>query len=171
MLLLGGCVADHVKLGISDLEWSSLALEKKQSLIINYRRVAAEQRKIRGRAYFGNKFLLVRVFGGQVMFPPSFVSWQDYKAINFSLATGECRNLKVTSKANPKEYSELRACFLDNILYLDSSRYDPIKKMGSVAIYSSPLWLEGFTYKGINSDGYLRLSNVSIEVKQQNLQR
>jgi hypothetical protein len=60
----------------------------------------------------------------------------------------------------------LRACFKRNILFLDPSRFDLTKKEGSVRLYQSPLWRDGFTYKNIDSSGYVKLTDVNITIFQ-----
>jgi hypothetical protein len=167
-MLFSGCTVNHDKLGISSLEWSSLAPEKQRALITNYKKIAAEQAKF-GKKISGKPSLMVTISKGEVMFPPLFINWQKYRPVSFVLAKGECRTIPVVSTVNQKCNTELTACYLENLLTLDRSRYDSSIKIGSVNIYSSPLWLDGFIYKGVNSNGYVRFSNVNIEVKQEKL--
>lgn len=168
-LLLVGCATNIPKnLGISDLEWSSYSKEKQQSLLAHYEKVVKEHKNTKQpEPKAGNKVLIVGITNGQVMFPPSFINWQNYKPVRFAVYAGQCRNVKLEHKSDAKTKTELRACYYGNVLYLDPSRYNFIKRHGTASIHSSPLWLEGFAYKGVNSHGYVRLSNVTVTIKLQ----
>lgn len=166
-LFLFGCATTQpsARLGISDLEWSSYSQEKQKSLLADHDKVI-NNRKNMGKHGVGNASLEISMYDGKIMFPPSFITWQDYKPVKFDIFAGQCRDVELEHKSNKDSKTELGVCFYDNILHIDPSRYDLTKKHGSASIHSSPLWLDGFAYKGVNSNGYVRLSNVTVFVKQ-----
>lgn len=169
-IFLFGCVSGPRQLGISQLEWSSYSQEKREILLANYREINREWEaflKEQENSDTKKVFLAVSIYGGQVMFPPAFITWQKYQPIKFNIFPGECRSIEITSLSNTDVKSILDVCYLDKKLCLDHSRYKVTKKMGTVSIPHSPLWLTGFTYKGIDSDGYVRLNNVTIKIEQQ----
>lgn len=170
--MLVGCAANiPEKLGISDLEWESYSPGKQKVLLANHESMTKEwENKIaepEEQKALSGPFLEVSIYDGKVMFPPSFVNWQSYQPVRFNIFKDECRNVEIKQSAEDELKTELGACFRDNILYLDSSRFDPTKKAGTVTIHYSPLWLNGFTYKEVNSSGYVKLNNVTVGVKQE----
>lgn len=170
-LFLVGCAVNiPEKLGVSDLEWESYSKEKQKNLLANYERMMKEHgSESKGQEEDEDSkgpFLEVSIYDGKIMFPPSFINWQTYQPVRINIFKGECRNVELRSAADSNSKTMLGVCFRDNILYLDSSHYDLTKKIGTVSIYHSPLWLSGFAYKEINSTGYVKLSNVTVEIKQ-----
>ncbi len=173
-LLLVGCAANiPEKLGISDLEWESYSPSKQKALLANYERllhewekskIEPEEKKVRS-----GSFLMVSIYDGQVMFPPTFLNWQGYQRVHFNVFKDECSNVEIKSLATSEVKTQLSVCFRNNTLYLDSSRFDPAKKDGTATIHYSPLWLHGFAYKEINSSGYAKLNNVTVEVMQKEM--
>lgn len=170
-LFLLGCTSTSVptKLGISDLEWTSYSKDKQATLITNYYQIAEEHKntvkKQESKKINNENFLLVKIYNGHIMLPPLFINWHNYKPAQFTIFHGQCRDIVLEGSGNNSK-TLLRSCFHDNTLYLDPSRYDLTKKNGTVSIKSSPLWVSGFVYKGINSSGYVRLSDVTVEIKQ-----
>jgi len=168
-IFLLGCANNPVLLGISELEWTSYSPEKQKSLLASYNQAAKERKNIikeQGNQKLGNEFLEVTVFDGKVMFPPSFINWQNYKPVKFTIFEGQCSDIAIEHQSDNDSKTKLGVCFYDNVLYLDPIYYDLTKKNGTTTIHFSPLWLTGFTYKGISSSGYVRMNNVTIEIKQ-----
>ena len=170
IFLLGCAINIPEKLGVSNLEWMSYSQDKQKSLLADYElmqkeREGKEEKKEEHKNPIGI-YLEVSIYGGKIMFPPSFINWHNYKPARFVIFKGECSNIPIMHASDGSSKTELGVCFQDNVLYLDSSHYDLTKKMGSVTIYSSPLWLNGFIYNDISSTGYVRLSNVTVEVIQ-----
>ena len=162
---MSGCATSPVQLGIATAEWSTYSLEQQQKILDDakkyfkyHARVSKKYTRVTGEC------LEVAVHSGQVMLPP-FSDWTDYKPVYFTIFKGQCRDIAL-EQAAAEFQTELRVCYYGNVLYLDPSHYDLTKYKGSVSIHSSPLWLSGFSYKGINSSGYVRLKNVTIKVKQ-----
>jgi len=164
-----GCASVSEDLGITQLEWSSYSADKQKKLLTNYGEIIKERNTIieDQKNSLSDVFLAVKIHSGKVMFPPSFIDWQTYKPVSFKLFKGQCRNIEITSSLDENIKTTFGVCFKDNTLYLDPSRYDFKKKIGSVMIHSSPLWSSGFSYTGINSSGYLQLNDVTVEIKKE----
>ncbi len=172
-LFLIGCAANvHERLGVSELEWTSYSQDKQKVLLTNYERVTKERASELGQQQKKDKNALdvqaleVSIYGGKAMFPPAFINWYAYHPVHFNILSGECHNIELIQTADVESKTELRVCFHNNVLYLDASNYDLTKKFGSVSIYHSPLWSSGFAYKEISSSGYVKLNNVTVEIKQ-----
>ena len=171
ILFLSGCasVSVPVKLGITESEWMNISKDKKQILFSNYEQSIKERNQFikNKKDYVGSVFLEIAIHSGQVMMPP-FDYWQDYKPVKFIIFKDQYRDIILQSPIDKKSFVELGVYFYENKLYLDPSRYDLAKKNGSISINFSPLWPSGFSYKGINSSGYVRLNNVTIEIISKN---
>jgi len=165
-LFLVGCASMPENLGINELEWTSYSPKKQRILLEKHAQISKERELLtKVDENLGDTFLAVKVYGGKVMFPPLFLNWQNYKPMQFNIFNGRCQKIDLVSQASENIKTQLGVCFLDDVLYLDPSRYDFSKKLGSVNIYFSPLWTSGFSYKGINSTGYVQLNDVTVEIK------
>ena len=172
VVFLSGCagVSTPTKLGITKSEWVSYGKDKQKLLLSNYDKFTKERGKLIKKAkknLNSSYFLEVDIHGGKVMMPP-FNNLQDYVPVSFVILKEQCRNIILQQPTNKKMHTELDVCFYGNTLYLDPSHHDLAKKIGSISINSSPLWLSGFSYKGITSSGYVRLNDVAIEITQKN---
>lgn len=167
---LAGCTTVPEKIGISNLEWTSYSEAKQQTLITNYERIkkeqAAERNAQKNREAVTDLHLVVSISGGTVMFPPAFITWQNYRPVIFKIVQDKCQTVEVLHVVDGGPKTNLDVCWRGNILFLDPSYYDFTKKMGSVTIHRSPLWLTGYSYRGISSSGYVNLNNVNIRIKQ-----
>lgn len=179
-LFLSGCTTfSPQQMGISDAEWKSYGKEKQAKLLADYQEIYAEHygkktpdansddSDINQTDLYGNNFadgsLQIKISGGTAMLPP-FVYRQAYQPAEFVIAADECQNVMLSVSDNTKP-AALRVCYKNNILALDPSAFDKTKKDGTVTINYSPLWVDGFTYKNINSDGLVRLKNAAITIK------
>ena len=170
-IFLSGCagVSAPTKIGMTESEWSGYSPDKQKTLLANYEKFAAELKKSmkdKKSTVVDSVFLEVGMHDGKVMMPP-FNSLQDYNPVKFIVVKDRCRSIVLQQPNDKKVHTELEVCFYGNILYLDPSHYDLTKKNGSISINYSPLWLSGFSYKGISSSGYVRLNNVTVEIMQQ----
>jgi hypothetical protein len=166
-MLLSGCANDPLRLGIAESEWENYNIVEQQKLFANYRQIVAEHSSVvKDKSKdFGDIFLDVSIYGGKVMMPP-FINWSVYKPVKFRIFKGKCCNIVLSHATDATSQTELAVCFYGNTLYLDPSYYDLTKKDGSISIHFSPLWLSGFSYKEVSSSGYVRLKDVTIEIKQ-----
>lgn len=168
-LLLVGCACEPEQLGLSCLEWESYSPKRQNDLLANYSTITKERDdlfKIQDEESFDNVFLVVSIYNGKIMLPPSFINWQNYQPVKFTVVKGQCLDVEMISSVDDSVKTVLGVCYIGNSLYLDPSRYELTKKLGSVTIPFSPLWRTGFTYKGIDSSGYVKLNNVTIRIKQ-----
>lgn len=169
LLFLSSCasVSTPTKLGMTEAEWSSYTPDKQEMLLANYEKFAAENKYIKNKesVVANDMFLEVGIRDGKVMMPP-FNGWQDYNPTKFIISKDQCRSVVLQQPTDETVHTELEVCFNGNVLYLDPSHYDLTKKNGTISINFSPLWLSSFSYKGINSSGYVRLNNVTVEITQ-----
>lgn len=164
ILFLSGCSGSvPMKLGMTESEWLGYSPGKQQALLANYKKFVQEYKNFIKAQPSSDTFLEINIYDGKVMMPP-FDDWHDYDPIKFMIFKDQCRDIVLHQALNKKKFIELRGCFNGNILYLDPSRYDLMKKNGSISINFSPLWLSGFSYKGVNSSGYVKLKNVTIAI-------
>ena len=168
VLFLSGCVSMPVNLGISDSEWSSYSLEKQKKMLADSARFFKYHNSVIKKKKNDNAngvFLEVDIHSGQVMMPP-FSNWLDYRPVSFIIFKGQCRDIILEQSTDKNLQTELGVCFYGNVLSLDPSRYDLEKYKGSINAHSSPLWLTGFSYRGVSSSGYVRLKDVTIKITQ-----
>lgn len=167
-LLLNGCVgiSDATKLGIKETEWAAYNRNKQKELLLNYKKINKEfTNTAKNNINAKDDILNISIYDGKAMLPP-FDKQQYYTPVKFTIAKNRCNDISVYKPNDTKIYTKLRVCFYNDTLYLDPSYLDLSKKQGSISIHYSPLWLSGFTYKEITSSGHVRLSKVSIEIKQ-----
>lgn len=165
VLLLASCAISPNELGISQAQWNSYAPEQQQQFIKNHRLIQNNQGTLlQGDSNMSDESMLqVNVHGGQVIMPP-FTMLQDYQLVSFTITSGSCKTVPLV-QLNAKNKVGLTACYQNKILYLDPSKFDVEKQIGSIRFYFSPLWAEGYTYHHINSSGYVRVTNADITIK------
>jgi hypothetical protein len=160
---LAGCVTP-MRLGISEATWQNYSSEERKKIKEGYYELL--------KSRFGRKeekvisdggMLNVRISGGQVAMPP-FVHLSDYNQVDFDILSGNCRTVQVQGKNSNKKVA-LKVCYLNKILYLDPSPYDPKKRLGSIQLHYSPIWDRGFVYQRISSSGYVRLTHANVAVR------
>ena len=158
---LAGCATQPETLGISQQQWRKYDQQKQQQILADHKHLtalAAPEIDVPT----ANPWLKVAIHDGLVMMPP-FSARYKYIPTSFRIQQGTCQNVLLHTYHNTNHIM-LTACYKKNILWLDSSRYEIDKKYGSVRLYSSPLWIKGFTYNNLNSSGYARLHNVTVTV-------
>ncbi|KPJ68113.1 MAG: hypothetical protein AMJ43_01530 [Coxiella sp. DG_40] len=161
VLLLVGCAVGPVELGISQQQWNKYNPEKQQEILTAHKELLRAKRE--DQTLIGDSWLEVDIKGGSVMMPP-FIKRYEFAPVTFKIREGTCR---INALHNYKSSNSIKldCCYKNDILFLDPSRYEIDKKDGTVRLYFSPLWRQGFIYKNINSDGYARLHNVTIKIK------
>jgi len=166
---LFGCSTTPSELGIAANEWQSYSQERQKAILDNYRKINAENIAAAKFEKKSNKlsqsYLVVRVSDGKALMEP-FINWQAFKPAVFNVNHEECTEVKLFSTENEKSIT-LRSCYKGKTLFIDPSRYDVTKKLGSVTVNYSPLWQQGFVYSGINTYGYARLQNATFAIKLQ----
>ncbi len=161
MLSLVGCAVTPDTLGVSAARWAQYSEAQQQELIANYEQI---QSSTLDAPVDVNNFVLVNIKGGTVMMSPFIVGYA-YNSVRFMVTSGECRTVPLNSTLGVG-FVDLTACFKNNILYMDPSRYEIDKRFGSIQFHALPLWKQGFSYKNISSSGYARLQNVTVSIKQ-----
>jgi hypothetical protein len=162
MLPLAACVTP-MKLGISEAEWENYSPEQKQKIKKGYYYILKKSIKNTEKGESDGTSLHVQVSGGKVNMPP-FSSLSSYVPITFDLRSGDCQTVHVMEQSGDKKVP-MKVCYYNKTLYLDPSRYDPDKGIGSIQLHYSPIWDRGFTYQGVSSSGYVHLTNVNVTVK------
>ncbi len=161
MLSLVGCVVSPDTLGVSSAKWGQYSEAQQQELIANYEQI---QGSTLGAPVDDNNYVYVNITGGTVMMSP-FIIGYAYNPLEFMVTSGECKTVPLNSTLGVG-FVDLTACFKNDILYMDPSRYELNKRFGSIQFHALPLWKQGFSYKNISSSGYARLQNVTVSVKQ-----
>lgn len=164
--LIAGC--SGAPYGMPAQEWASLSMPEIQELQENYQRIKdlrQEEKSWQERSKITSTTpkIELKIEGGTVKMPP-FVKRVEYKPAKLVVYQGHCRSVKLQEKKGKKKI-ELEACYLGDIVYLDSSKTDYQWRHGSLRFYYVPIWLSGFTYNNINSQGYVGLNDATINIK------
>jgi hypothetical protein len=175
--IVAGCATSPQKLGISEKDWQSYDEAKQKELLASYKQISAtnaQEDAITNEKYLSNDadssdhYLTINVHGGETLMPP-FTGWQRYKSTSFNLYPNSCTNAFLEQRESGKDSGKngvfLRTCYKDNILLIDPSLYEADKKDGTLRITYSPLWEQGFSYRGIYTDGYVKLKNATFDIK------
>lgn len=161
MLCLVGCAVSPHTLGISNKQWDQYSEAQQQNLVANYEQIQASD--LNANIDYNN-FLVVGIKGGTAMMPPFTASYR-YNPVKFTIPAGTCEIVTLHSVIGVSSV-DLTACFKNKVLYMDPSRYELNKKLGSIKFHALPLWNNGFSYHNISSSGYTRLRNVTVTIKQ-----
>lgn len=168
LCLLQGCAVHPTDVGFSQKTWDGFSSERQDDLTGKYKNV--KQLRLDWLAQAKNNSAIkstvnVRINSGRVYFPPNFSRLTRFKPIDFSITNDRCIEEPVYSMTG-NLVTKLSACYVANILYLDSSRYDSAEYRGSVLFYYSSVWLNKFTYNNVNSKGYVGLDSVAVQLQQ-----
>ena len=161
--LLSGCVTSSF-VGITPEQWKSATSEQRKCWIREYNAYKKAHPEFKGDPNAANKIKL-QISGGTAVFPPKFLA-QPYRSIKLTLPDGSCYREPVYAKSGTLQ-TKLYVCYDKNTLAIDPSHYDNSTTNGSLILTFNPLWGQGFTYNNMNSDGYVKLKNVDIAIKQQ----
>jgi hypothetical protein len=161
-LLLTAC-ATPTRLGISETEWENYSPAEQQKIKRNYYSILQGRGRCHEKIIPDGSTVHVKISEGKIVIPPS-ASLHDYKPLEFTLRSGECHNIQICEEGTDK-HTSMKACYRNKTLYLDPSRYEPEKSVGSIRLHYSPIWDRGFTYQPVSSTGYVHLNNVKVTVK------
>lgn len=165
-LLMSACqTVSPNMLGISSQQWNSYSENEKKNIVNGYKQAQHVKNNAKAKqSRADNSSLRVSIKGGKAMMPP-FVEREEYQPVSFVIKAGGCQQgIPVLSLSTPPKQNRLTACYVDGILYVDSSPYDPEMALGSLELPNLPLWKRGFTYPDVSSKGRLKFSHVSITV-------
>lgn len=164
--VIAGC--SGAPYGVTAQEWAALSMPDIKELQENYQRIKdlREEEKAwqeRTKITATTPRIEMKIEGGTVQMPP-FVKRLEYKPAKLIVYQGHCRSVKLQEKKG-KQKTELEVCYLGDIVYLDSSKTVYQWRHGSLRFYYVPVWLSGFTYNNISSQGYVSLKDATIKVK------
>lgn len=161
-LALSACVTP-ARLGISESEWGNLTPEEQAKIKQGYFEVKKNKTAGQEKIIPDGSVVHLRVSGGKVGMPP-FASAYDYTPFEVDVHSGECQNINVKELHGDKTVG-IQVCYFNKTVYLDPSRYDPNKSIGSIQLHYSPIWDRGFTYQNVSSSGYAHFNNVNVAVR------
>jgi hypothetical protein len=161
-LLLTACVSP-MRMGISEAEWRHFSPEEKEKIKKGYYEVLKGRFHANEKAVSDGSTLNVKIAGGQISMPP-FNGLCHYAPLEFNILSGDCLKLDLKELEGNRTIP-MQACYRNKTLFLDPSRYDPTKRIGSIQLHYSPIWDRGFTYANVSSSGYAHLTNVNVSVK------
>jgi hypothetical protein len=161
VLSLTGC-ATPGRLGISENEWQNYSPDQQAKIKAGYYELLRNKLdSTKGIA--DGSVLHVKISGGQVNMPP-FAQLYNYTPIEFDITSGESRTITFKEE-NGKKKVDVKALYSNKTLYLDPSRYDVMKRIGSIQLHYSPIWDRGFSYQNVSSSGYAHLTNVNVALR------
>ena len=163
IFLLSGCSSLESFTGADQASWESSDFQTKAYSSLTYIEQSGK-RLLESNPSNSDALLVVRLTEGKAVMWPSGKVY-TFKPTIYSLADNSCHNVKLTAKDDVSQSTTLKSCFKDQQLVLDPSRWNYNYKNGSIFIKSSPLWQEdGVVYDQLASEGYAKLSNLSIDV-------
>lgn len=160
-LALSAC-ATPTRLGISEAEWNNFTPEEQARI----KKGAREVRSVKSgpeNAVPDGSVVNLKISDGQVNMPP-FTGAVAYNPFEIEVPSGACKTVNVSSVSGDKKV-DVQICYFNKTIYVDPSRYDPDKGIGSIQLHYSPIWDRGFVYQHVSSSGYAHLNNVNISVR------
>lgn len=147
------------ELGISQRQWNQFSAEKQSSIL-------SDAALVRGPETLADNTpsstVAVTVNGGTALFPP-FTQSSAYAPLQFTLTNDTCKNIAIKQQSG-KTTTHMKACYINNSLYLDPSPYRITFQYG-IRLPASSLWDRGYTYHAINTFGFVQLKDVQIHIK------
>lgn len=159
-LALSACVTP-ARLGISEAEWANLTPEQQAKIKDGYFEVK-KHRSGPDRIVPDGSNVHLKVSSGKIG-----ATACNYSSFEIDVQSGNCQTVKVKQLDGDKTV-DVQACYYNKTVYLDPSRYDPNKSIGSIQLHCSPIWDRGFTYQNVSSSGYAHLTNVNVAVRRYN---
>ena len=162
-LLLTGCSNFESITGADQASWEASDFQTKAYSSLTYLEQTGRG-LLESKPSNADSLLVVRLTEGKaVMWPSGNV--YSFKPTIYSLSDNSCHNVKLTAKSDISQSTTLKSCLKDNQLVLDPSRWNYKYKNGSIFIKSSPLWQQdGVVYDQLSSEGYAKLSDLSLDV-------
>jgi hypothetical protein len=161
-LTLTACVTP-ARLGISEEQWSNYSPEEQEKIKEGYR----EAKKVRAPESEAvapdGSVVKLRISGGNVSMPP-FTDTCQYTPVDLQVTNGGCAKVKI-KELNGDKTVTMQVCYRNKTVYIDPSRFDPNKALGSIQLHYSPIWNRGFTYQGVSSTGYVHLTNANVVIR------
>lgn len=166
VVLIGCSSVSPEQLGMSEQQWNKYGEQEQERILRNHDYIVETAKKNTFSAH-GNSCLTLNIQNGKAIMPP-FTEWYSFKPVTLKISEGTCQIAELYAM-DGKNHVTLCACYNDNVLLLDPSLYEIDKRYGSIRMYYSLLWEDGFDYTNINTDGYAHLQKTSIFITKQNL--
>ena len=164
LFFLTGCSSFESLTGADQASWESSDFQTKAYSTLTYIEQSGKD-LLTSNAKDTDSLLVVRLTEGKAVMWPSGKQY-TFKPTIYSLSENSCHNIKLTAKEDVSQTTTLKSCFKNDQLVLDPSRWNFKYKEGSLLIKSSPLWQEdGVVYDQLSSEGYAKLSNLSLDVR------
>jgi hypothetical protein len=155
------------ELGISDKTWQKYTPQQQNEILQRHQTMMANLAANAPKPGATSSCLTVTIANGKALMPP-FTKKYQFQPATFKIAAESCTSFGLTSKDKTASVSPY-ACYKDNIFLLDPSKYEADKMYGTVKVYKTPLWVEGFTYANINTTGFVRFYHADVTIKEQQL--
>lgn len=149
-------------MGITASEFNKLGATGKVHLLNDYY-LTAEQRAAREEPTVAATHVIeLKITGGSAMFIGSDLRL-PYNDITITIEPNSCKDIAVHAKKHPYA-TNLAVCYWGNELQLDPSMIKPEFALASARIFYSSIWRD-FTYKNINTFGYVSFKNINIRIQ------
>lgn len=160
-LLLAGCAPTPRQLGFSDQKWNAFSKAEQADIQAGYHEVG--QHGVKVSVEHAGPDLRVDVADGTAMMPP-FTEAHRFQTTPFSIQAGQCISTRLRSVESPEQVS-MKACYDGLTLSLDPSPYRLEGRIGTVYFNYTPVWTRGFTYRNVNTTGYVQLHDATVTVE------
>ncbi len=161
---LSGCAHTPERLGFSDQEWAQLSESKQAEILASADRLSP--RLLHDRivpSYFNIQHLKVTVHSGKAYLWPKKVL-KPFKTVTVTMSEGACRSIPLKAQQG-SEQTELKACYRHQRLSIDPSPWQAEYQSGSAFFHASLLWLKGFQYQQVNTQGRAHLVNAVLSIQ------
>jgi hypothetical protein len=159
---LSACVSP-MRLGISEAEWRNYSPEERKKIKEGYYEILKNKFHDKEKVSADGSVIQVKVFDGQVNMPP-FSHPTNYVPFEFEIPSGSSQTV-IIKEQNGNKAVAMHAYYKNKTLFLDPSRYDTEKSLGSIQLHYSPIWDRGFTYQNVSSSGYVHLFHINVAVR------
>ena len=154
------------KLALSDQSLKSLSPSEKNEYIQTYRSNLGKRRFAQMTSSITQSpSLYITVSDGLASMPPLY-SAASFKTASIELNGNGCDEINLHSQNDPKQYSTLSLCYLNDFLYIDASSRDRKYPIGSVIIPISSKVADSQKFCPLSTKGNSRLQGACITVKQ-----
>lgn len=158
---LSGCISG-TQLGLSPSIWQQKTPQQQSDMRQAYKDIRHyQQQQIHLRPM--DSGLSVSISSGRAMMPPFKQAYAFLPATAW-VPAGGCALIPLIAR-DASSTVKLTACYIDQRLALDPSRFRVKDWRGTLFFYDNPVWAQGFTYKGVSSQGYVRLVQANIFIK------
>ncbi len=154
ILMLSGCATS--KLDLADLNWQQIQKSHRiqKAKAIEEQKAPITKKTPRAEITFEH---------GQAKIP-LFKVRSRFKPAKMIVYQGHCQTVAL-KQVDGYLHVDVEACYRGNEILVDGVKYDYAKRYGTIRLAELPMWESGFTYKGISTTGYAKLSGTDISIK------